>query len=331
MAGASFAVGPTVRAWKSSRPGPRNHLEPNLDAADNLFTYDNTDDGLGWWTRVTHHIDGGYYGYPWDYHDRKDRRLDRMAEYGGGSPCGGLVYKEDAWPEKYRGRAFWAEWGKRTVRAFKFKPKGASFEVEDVVDFIEPDTVSDFRPLDLALSYDGKTMYVADWGYGGWNNKSEKLGRVYAVEFTGEVPERRPRGKDSDPIAAQIKQLGHPSYNERVRAQSALIRRGREAKTAVELALESPGTDPVAKRHLVWALDGLVGPSVQPLTDLEGIVKALKSPTGDVRAQAARAMGVRGIWIFSTAIAPLLKDPDPSVRLQAVIALGRTGSPTSPP
>ena len=44
--------------------GTRNHLEPNLDARDNLFTYDNTDDGLGWWTRVTHHIDGGYYGYP---------------------------------------------------------------------------------------------------------------------------------------------------------------------------------------------------------------------------------------------------------------------------
>ena len=44
--------------------GTRNHLEPNLDDRDNLFTYDNTDDGLGWWTRVTHHIDGGYYGYP---------------------------------------------------------------------------------------------------------------------------------------------------------------------------------------------------------------------------------------------------------------------------
>ena len=93
--------------------GTRNHLEPNLDDRDNLFTYDNTDDGDGWWTRVTHHVDGGYYGYPYDYHDHPDRFLPRMAEYGGGSPCGGVLYKEDAWPEKYRGRAFWAEWGKR--------------------------------------------------------------------------------------------------------------------------------------------------------------------------------------------------------------------------
>ena len=106
---------------RSYSTGTRNHLEPNLDDRDNLFTYDNTDDGLGWWTRVTHHIDGGYYGYPYDYHKRTDRMLPRMAEYGGGSPCGGVFYGEDAWPEKYRGRLFWAEWGKRAVR-----PSGSS-------------------------------------------------------------------------------------------------------------------------------------------------------------------------------------------------------------
>lgn len=47
--------------------GTRNHLQVNLDAEDNAFTRDNTDDGNGWWTRLTHHIEGGYYGYPYDY------------------------------------------------------------------------------------------------------------------------------------------------------------------------------------------------------------------------------------------------------------------------
>jgi hypothetical protein len=82
---------------------------------------------------VTHHIDSGYYGYPYDYHDRPERFLDRMAEYGGGSPCGGVVYNEDAWPEQYRGRALWAEWGKRRVRGFRFVPRGESFAVVDVI------------------------------------------------------------------------------------------------------------------------------------------------------------------------------------------------------
>jgi glucose/arabinose dehydrogenase len=44
--------------------GTRNHLGLSLDWLDNIFTYDNTDDGLGWWTRFTHHIETGYYGYP---------------------------------------------------------------------------------------------------------------------------------------------------------------------------------------------------------------------------------------------------------------------------
>ena len=169
--------------------GTRNHLEPNLDDRDNLFTYDNTDDGLGWWTRVTHHIDGGYYGYPFDYHTRTDRMLPRMAEYGGGSPCGGLYYGEDAWPEKYRGLLFWAEWGQRVVRAIRFEPAGSTFKVAEKIDFVEHGKVDDFRPLDLALSHDGKTMYIADWSMGGWNNKTEKLGRVYAVTYEGKPGE----------------------------------------------------------------------------------------------------------------------------------------------
>ncbi len=233
--------------------GTRNHLEPNLDDRDNLFTYDNTDDGLGWWTRVTHHIDGGYYGYPYDYHKRTDRMLPRMAEYGGGSPCGGVFYGEDVWPEKYRGRLFWAEWGKRAVQSFRFAPDGATFKVGDMIDFIEPGDVESFRPLDLALSHDGKTLYVADWSMGGWNNKTEKLGRVYAVTYEkADTVKTRPRGKDSDPIEAQIKQLDHPSYNERRRAQTALIRQGKAALIAVTDALAKPATDPLAKRHLVW-------------------------------------------------------------------------------
>lgn len=47
--------------------GTRNHLDVAVNAEDEMFTYDNTDDGLGWWCRFTHMVDGGYYGYPYDY------------------------------------------------------------------------------------------------------------------------------------------------------------------------------------------------------------------------------------------------------------------------
>ena len=309
--------------------GTRNHLEPNLDERDNLFTYDNTDDGLGWWTRVTHHIDGGHYGYPFDYHDHTDRMLPRMSEYGGGSPCGGVFYGEDVWPEKYRGRIFWAEWGKRAVQSFRFEPAGATFKVADKIDFIEPGEVESFRPLDLALSHDGRTLYVADWSMGGWGNKSEKLGRVYAVTYNGaDTVKTRPRGKDSDSIEAQIKQLDHPSYNERRRAQTALIRQGKAALAAVTGALAKPSANPIAQRHLLWVLDGIAGATPEASYPL---IDALKSTYADVRAQAARALGERSVPIASQPLLKLLKDREPSVRLQAVIALGRIGLSDSIP
>ncbi len=309
--------------------GTRNHLEPNLDDRDNLFTYDNTDDGLGWWTRVTHHVDGGYYGYPYDYHKRTDRILPRMAEYGGGSPCGGVYYGEDAWPEKYRGRLFWAEWGKRSVQAFRIVPDGATFKVADVIDFVQPGDVESFRPLDLALSPDGRTLYVADWSMGGWNNKTEKLGRVYAVTYEGSAAVKtKPRGTDADPIEAQIKQLDHPSYHERRRAQTALVRRGKIALGPAVAALANPKTDPVARRHLVWVIDAIAGgmpEATLPLTDV------LKSPVADVRGQAARALGERTAPIAEGALVELLNDREPAVRLQAVIALGRIGDHNAVP
>src|SRR5262249_27617921 len=192
---------------------------------DNLFPYDNTDDGLGWWTRMTHHVDGGYYGYPYDYHKLTDRMLPPMAEYGGGSPCGGAFYDEDAWPETYRGRLFWAEWGKRAVQALRLASAGATFRVVDMIDFVQACDAENFRPLDLACSHEGGTLYIADWSSGSWNNKTEKLGRVYAVTHPAATAVKvRPRGQDSDPIEVQVRQLGHSSYHERTRAQRALTR-----------------------------------------------------------------------------------------------------------
>jgi putative membrane-bound dehydrogenase-like protein len=308
--------------------GTRNHLDPNLDDRDNLFTYDNTDDGDGWWTRVTHHIDGGYYGYPYDYHDRADRMLPRMAEYGGGSPCGAVVYKEDAWPERWRNVGFWAEWGKGKVHAFRFTPEGATFKVAEAIDFAVPDEVTNYRPIDLALSYDGRTLYVADWSMGGWGNKTERVGRVFAITSKGEAPATRPRGRDTDSIAEQIRQLDHPSFNERLRAQRALIRKGREALPDVTQALLDTKTPALARRHLIWALDGIAGATPEATLPL---LEVLKSDQADLRAQAARALGERRVPIAEEALAGLLKDPEPSVRIQAVIALGRIGDPKTIP
>ncbi len=328
--GGTLRCRPDGTALEVFSSGTRNHLEANLDARDNLFTYDNTDDGDGWWTRVTHHIDGGYYGYAYDYHDRPDRMLPRMAEYGGGSPCGAVFYEEDAWPERYRGLGLWAEWGKGKVQAFRFRPKGSSFEVAEQVDFMVPKGGDNFHPIDLALSDDGTTLYVADWNMGGWGNPQEKVGRVFAVTYAGDDVKARPRGSDSDAIDAQIRGLDHPSLNERLRAQRALVAKGPEALDAVREALLSDETPPLARRHLLWALDAIAGGSPDATMPL---IELLSSPEADLRAQAARALGQRRVPLDAAVdrLVELVKDPEPTVRLQALIALGRIGEPRAIP
>ena len=61
--------------------GTRNHLDMAVNSEDELFTYDNTDDGLGWWTRFSHMVDGGYYGYPYDYRPAENDK-EAMPDWG---------------------------------------------------------------------------------------------------------------------------------------------------------------------------------------------------------------------------------------------------------
>ena len=303
--------------------GTRNHLEPNLDHLDRLFTYDNTDDGDGWWTRVTYHLDGAHYGYPYDYHKHQHRMLNRIAEYGGGSPCGGVVARDSRWPRRYQGSVIWSEWGKAKVQAFIFEPDGAGFKVKEVIDLVQAGPLGDFRPIDLALSPNGETLYIADWGMGGWGNKLEKVGRVFALTPKSLNPPL-PRGSNADPIPTLLAALDHADYSERLRAQRELIRRGGEALGAASRALNDPATTERAGVHLVWVVDGIAGGSPDALMPH---LAAFRSPHAEVRAQAARAVGLRHVPIAGADLVGLLSDSAPQVRLQALIALGHAADP----
>jgi putative membrane-bound dehydrogenase-like protein len=302
--------------------GTRNHLDVAMDSLDNIFTYDNTDDGLGWWTRFTHHIETGYYGYPYDYHPHPDRHLPRISEHGGGSPVGAACYREAAWPEQYRDSAFHCEWGKGKVQRFALKKSGASFTAE-IEDFMVKDGSGEFRPQDLCFSPDGKYMYVADWNFAGWT-RPDRVGRLFRVSYVGgDVPPEPPRAKDSDPLGAQLKSLGHPSHRERMRAQHRLAAMGKEAAAPLS-ALLAGDAPKYPKVHAIWAQNALIDrvDGYDPSADWR---RALHDADADVRGQAARALGYRRVKIAVADLIEALKDPDASVRLKAAVALGRIG------
>jgi len=66
-----------------------------------------------------------------------------------------------------------------------------------------------------------------------------------------------------------------------------------------------------------------------PVIPLEKALAGLKHPEPHERAEAARALGIRRHAASRTTVEKLLKDPDGEVRIQAAFALGKIGSISS--
>jgi len=331
--------------------GTRNHLDMSINAEDDLFTYDNTDDGRGWWTRFTHMVDGGFYGYPWDYwpDDPTPQKVEeqiksgkpgqpytlwRMAEYGGGSPCGAVGYNEDGLPEEYRtNNLFHCEWGKGHVARFVVERDGGSYKVVKREEFLTPG--GEFRPLGITVTPDGLGFLVTDWNFGGWKQASEggKRGRLIRVKWTGKS-DAAPRphwcvaagtGKrftaSNDEL---IEALKHPAQSVRLVAQRRLSERGDDVVKPLRALLQDAKAPPHARWHAIWALDGngrhLAGCSANAAVLHDG------STDPSVRRQAAKWFGTRKVRSASAILSEALRDPDASVRFQVATALGRCGA-----
>ena len=130
MRGGIFRMRPDGTGLEVYCTGTRNHLEVAINSEDEMFTHDNTDDGGGWWTRVTHMVDGGYYGYPFDFKPQRPYTLWMMTDYGGngGAPTGSLSYNEDALPPEYRGNLFLCDWAGNCVERVTMKRSGSTYE-----------------------------------------------------------------------------------------------------------------------------------------------------------------------------------------------------------
>src|SRR4051812_19327543 len=105
--------------------GVRNILDVAMTDEDEIFTYDNTDENQ-WMGRLTHMVDGGFYGYPFDFIPQRPYTLWMMADYGAGAATGTLVYNDNALPEEYRGNLFLADFGQRNVRRVAVERSGGT-------------------------------------------------------------------------------------------------------------------------------------------------------------------------------------------------------------
>ena len=120
----------------------RNIMDVAMNSEDEFFTYDNTDEQQ-WMGRVTHMVDGGFYGYPYDFIPQRAYTLWMLADYGAGAATGTLCYNEDALPPEYRGNLFLSDFGKRQIMRVQVEREGGSYKAVSKQDLF-PEPPADF-------------------------------------------------------------------------------------------------------------------------------------------------------------------------------------------
>jgi putative membrane-bound dehydrogenase-like protein len=299
--------------------GVRNILDVAINSEDEIFTYDNTDE-MQWMSRLTHMVEGGFYGYPYDFIPRRPYTLWMMADYGGGAATGTLCYNEDALPAEYHGNLWLADFGKRQILRVQIQREGATFRAasrEDVFSKV-PD---DFYPVGIGWGADAKSIYICDWQHRD-TKENVVAGRLWKMSYRGvSEPQQKPpwylplaTGRITTVSTDElIVGLSHDSHAVRLTAQRALLRRGSEAAPKLKEML-SLGTTPVgAKAHAVWALEGVP----------EEIANLSRWGAVSVKRQALRKLGLERHSQARIAIESALRAEDLSLRFHAATTLGR--------
>jgi quinoprotein glucose dehydrogenase len=239
----------------------------------------------------------------------------------GAGPSGFTFYPGIGLPDRYREHFFMCNYtGNGGIEAFAVKPRGASFEIDDMHDFFKP-----ISATDCEFGYDGR-MYVSDFVGLDWAGAS-KGGRIYTLFDPA---------KRDEPVVKQVTQLFregfkqrsndelaallcHPDMRVRQRAQFALAERGDKAVATFVKVLQ-PSDHQLSRLHAVWALWQLQRAGVAVLDHLRPL---LGDTDPEIRAQAAKVCGEVGDAAAAGQIVKLLGDASPRVRFHAAIALGK--------
>ena len=209
--------------------GLRNPFDLAIDPFLNIFARDNTNDGGGWDTRVSHLIQSGEYGYTRLFANFTDEILPPLGTFGGGGGTGGLLIEESRWPEKYQRALYTGDWGRSEVYRHDLKSDGATFTQQTDV-FLKV-------PRATGMDLDGQgNLYVASWRGG--------EASVHVGPNVGFVTRITPKGLRSEPfpdlkaasLAKLIDWLDAPQSVTRFHAQGEILRRGRNAETSKALA-----------------------------------------------------------------------------------------------
>jgi putative membrane-bound dehydrogenase-like protein len=155
--GGVIGVNPDGTGLEIYSTGTRNILEVTISPALEMFARDNTNDGGGWNVRFHHFVRGSDHGYPRLYKNFADECVPPLADYGGGSGCGGAYLFEPGYG-RWNDAPLTADWGTGGLFRHSVKPRGATFEETAAPEALVRMT----RPTDADVDAQSR-LYVASW------------------------------------------------------------------------------------------------------------------------------------------------------------------------
>lgn len=301
-----------IYAW-----GLRNIVDVCIDPMVNIFTRDNTNDGGEWDVRLSQVFQSAEYGYPSLYMNFREEIMPVIADYGGGSGCGGMYLDDARWPGKFGHALYTCDWGRSEVYLHELTPSGPTFTATQERFAKVP------RPTDVDIDGSGR-MYIASWKNGMFNYDGPNVGFVAQVTPKELVAKPFP---DLKSIEAKdlVSLLNAKGAKQRQHVQLEILKRGRDAKTsALLVAFMNDSQQSLESRvAAMYTLKQLDGAESHPV-----ILELLNDSA--LQASALRALTDRKGEVSDLPSEPFLgalKSNDPVVVAQAVISIGRLGRP----
>lgn len=298
--------------------GLRNILDVCIDPYMNIFTRDNTNDGGGWDVRVSHIMQGAEYGYPSWYANFGDEIMPPLADYGGGSGCGGMYLHDARWPELYGNTLYTCDWGRSQVYRHNLPETGATFEPHQEVFLDIP------RPTDIDVDASG-LMYVSSWKGGKFAYGGPNVGFVAQLRPKNFLPKPFPE-LSSLSIDELVDLLAAPSEAQRLPASRELLRRPQEQDVAAALLKLIRNNDaPLYGRvAAIFTYKQALGAAAN--FELIALAKDDALREFALKALTDRTAEIDGL--SADVFVDALSDSNPRVQAQALMSLARLGDET---
>ncbi len=269
--------------------GTRNILAVPTSPLLDQFARDNTNDGGGWDVRFHHFTGLEDHGYPRMYKNFGDEHIQPLADYGGGSGCGGVYIHEPGFPDEWKNAPFTCDWGTGALWKHTVQRAGATFqEITEPQPFIRMT-----RPTDADV--DGNSaVYQASWKGATFKWEGPDVGYLVRVTPAGFQAEPLPdfeKMSDAELVAA----LESPSHVRTLAAQRTLLRREQNSETdQTMLALAADESTDLGAR--VAALYAIAQRGTES-ADADAVLEKLTAlpDNGALAPFVFRAMGDLGI------------------------------------